>query len=87
MLCDFLQHFIIHRVPKNPKRQQKWLEAINRKDLNPSSPLFLCSEHFADECFDRTSLVSVRLRETAVPTIFKNVVKGKRLYQRQVSND
>ena len=43
---------------------------MSRKDWQPAPHSHLCSEHFEEVCFDRTSLVYVRLRENAIPSIF-----------------
>ena len=58
------------RFPKTPKKRAQWIAAIRRQDWQPSKYSTLCSEHFIEQDFDRSSLVCVRLREHAVPSIF-----------------
>jgi hypothetical protein len=43
---------------------------VRRVDFVPSKKSVVCSDHFEDKWFDRTGQ-TVRLREGAVPTIFK----------------
>lgn len=46
------------------------MKAIRRKDWQPAPGSKVCSAHFRDEDFDRTSLAIVGLRENVVPSIF-----------------
>ena len=54
-----------HRLPiiskkkkkKKKKRRGKWMEKINRKSL--SKELFINSDHFKPECFQRNVLVGL----------------------------
>ncbi|XP_063228502.1 THAP domain-containing protein 2-like isoform X3 [Bacillus rossius redtenbacheri] len=61
---------ICYRFPKDPVRRARWIKAVRRKDWTPSSFSLLCSQHFSDDCFDKTSLCVVRLKDHAVPSIF-----------------
>ncbi|GBM66324.1 hypothetical protein AVEN_229188-1 [Araneus ventricosus] len=60
-------------------------ESSRRENWEPSKFSKLCSKHFPEEMIDRTSLLCVRLRENAVPSIFdflshlQKVVKFKKL--------
>lgn len=58
------------RFPKDPELRRKWVQAVKRKDWEPTKYSYLCSNHFAEPDFDRTSLCYVRLRENVFPTIF-----------------
>lgn len=58
-----------HHFPKNEERKKCWLKFINKTNWKPSKNSFLCSEHFTKDCFDRSSRVKVRLRESAIPVI------------------
>lgn len=58
-----------HRFPKDPERRKIWTAFVKKKDWEPSTSAFLCSLHFAADCFDRTSLCNIRLKELAVPTV------------------
>ena len=42
---------------------------MKNSEFIPKSNSVLCSHHFAKDCFDRTSMVKVRLLPNAVPTI------------------
>ena len=47
------------------------MSALRRKNFTPSKTAVVCSRHFAESDIDRTSLVTVRIRENAVPSIFE----------------
>ncbi|XP_063242342.1 zinc finger protein 358-like isoform X2 [Bacillus rossius redtenbacheri] len=59
-----------HKFPKDAARRAAWIEAVHRKNWTPTKNSMLCSDHFTEDCFDRTSLSVVRLREYAVPSVF-----------------
>jgi hypothetical protein len=50
-------------------RRQEWLKQMNQPSFEPNKKHVLCSDHFTEDCFDRTGQ-TVRLRSTAVPTLF-----------------
>ncbi|KAM4598858.1 THAP domain-containing protein 2-like [Fundulus diaphanus] len=59
-----------HRFPHgNAARMKQWVLNVRRKKWQPSKTSVLCSEHFEEQCFDRTGQ-TVRLRESALPTLF-----------------
>ena len=54
------------------KRPAKWIQAIHRNDWRPSSSSLLCSEHFIDRDFDKTTNSERRrLKDDAVPSRFE----------------
>lgn len=60
-----------HRFPKNKNEKCAWINFVKKdgglqKNLNYTT---LCSQHFDESCFDRTSAVKVRLKPFSVPTI------------------
>ncbi|KAI5702920.1 hypothetical protein M8J75_005585 [Diaphorina citri] len=59
-----------HKFPLDPERRALWVHAVRRKDWSPSHTARLCSDHFKEEDFDRTSRERVRLREETVPSVF-----------------
>ena len=62
---------ILHRFPFSaPDVLNTWVVNMKRDKWKPSKHAVLCSEHFSSDCFDKTGL-TVRLREDAVPTIFR----------------
>ncbi|KAM4704258.1 THAP domain-containing protein 7 isoform 1-T3 [Rhinophrynus dorsalis] len=71
-----------HRFPKEEARRKLWVLAVScshaavGSDWTPSIHSSLCSQHFQDKQFDRTGQ-TVRLRDTAVPTIFSSVNGSK----------
>ncbi|XP_063880059.1 uncharacterized protein LOC135111070 [Scylla paramamosain] len=66
-----------HLFPKNNEARQKWVPATGRKNWSPGKRAVLCSEHFEEECFDRTGQTT-RLRMGAVPTKGKFAPKIKK---------
>lgn len=54
--------------------RRKWIKATRRKDFEPTSASYMCSDHFAEEAFDesKTSGFCSRryLKADAVPSIF-----------------
>lgn len=61
----------LNSIPKNEKLRNEWIKALRRKNWNPSKYSYVCSEHFTEDLIDRSSLTTVRLRENAVPNVFK----------------
>ncbi|GIY01360.1 THAP-type domain-containing protein [Caerostris extrusa] len=64
-----------HKFPKDITLRNKWLLAIRRMNFCPTKYSRLCSEHFSEDQIDRTSLACVRLKDNAVPNIFKGFSK------------
>ena len=60
----------VHRFPRKPDLRQQWIAALRRKDFTPSATAVVCSDHFREEDFDRTSSSLVRLRDNVVPSVF-----------------
>ncbi|KAL1490193.1 hypothetical protein ABEB36_012926 [Hypothenemus hampei] len=58
-----------HNFPKDAKRREFWIKFVKKPDWVPNKRSLLCSNHFVEECFNRTSKVQVRLRPTALPTV------------------
>ncbi len=65
----FLSSHIYSYPSSRPSLLQKWTENTRRDQWEPKRTSVLCSDHFTEECFDRTGQTT-RLRENAVPTIF-----------------
>lgn len=61
-----------HSLPLNDsKRLKKWLINIRRTNTPKTKSSFLCSDHFAPECFQKSpGGVRGRLKVDAVPTLF-----------------
>lgn len=60
-----------HRFPfRNRELVKRWTINIRRKNWKPTRSTLICSDHFTEDCFDRTGSTT-RLREAAVPTLFK----------------
>ena len=66
-------------LPKEPKLRATWIKAINRTTL--PSRVYLCSDHFTEECFDASWKLQVdlfykdravkrKLLPGSIPTIF-----------------
>lgn len=61
--------YALHRFPSDPLLKKKWENALWKEGFSASANSVLCSQHFQEECFDRTGQI-VRVREKAVPSIF-----------------
>lgn len=66
---------ICYRFPKDPVRREAWVMFVGRGTWQPKKHSVLCSKHFAECCFDRTSKSLVRLKPEAIPSINKLVGK------------
>ena len=69
-----------HRLPaKNITLAKKWLEQLRRDEKRVPKNLYVCNEHFTDDCFEtgyRFELLGGRtrrrsLKKDAFPTIFQ----------------
>lgn len=58
-----------HALPKSAKRRQLWLNNLKLKESSLPKSVVICSCHFKDEDFDRTSSFYTRLREDAIPSV------------------
>ncbi|XP_068228839.1 uncharacterized protein [Palaemon carinicauda] len=74
-----------HKFPSDPGRQRQWLVNVRRHDFVPTRYSTLCSDHFEEWCFDRTGNI-VRLRRTAVPTLFAFSAKYRNQRKRTISD-
>jgi len=61
------QKITFHRMPKNPKEREKWLErlGLNNKDVPEKAKL--CSLHFEESAFDRRDDYYIRIRPGVIP--------------------
>uniref|UniRef100_A0A182JS75 THAP-type domain-containing protein n=1 Tax=Anopheles christyi TaxID=43041 RepID=A0A182JS75_9DIPT len=75
---DALDRITYHKFPSNPERLDRWLEFCDQpKETFPKSAYkFLCSSHFAPECFERDmrgellyGTKRMMLKKDAMPTI------------------
>lgn len=57
---------------KNTERNQKWLDAVQRKGFTPSKHSAICSDHFvrSDYKINPGGSYRLHLKETAIPSIF-----------------
>uniref|UniRef100_A0A131Y9X7 Putative thap domain protein n=1 Tax=Ixodes ricinus TaxID=34613 RepID=A0A131Y9X7_IXORI len=62
------------KLPKCPKRRKEWVEKINRgADWIPPKHAYLCEAHFEESMYLRRIFDGwMRLKTTAVPTIFQH---------------
>lgn len=76
----FFQLIIFFSFPKDEIRGQHWINFVTKPDFVPKKNAVLCSRHFAEHCFDRTSQLKVRLLPTALPTIEVDRLKYVRIF-------
>ena len=70
----------IHKFPKDPALRKQWEKQVQRKRANwkATDSSVLCSEHFTEDCFEKTAAIAAqfgiarkrKLLPNAVPTIF-----------------
>jgi hypothetical protein len=61
-----------HRFPNNAAIQKLWVEFLTKQTgiiINLTKHSVLCSLHFTDDYFDKTSIAKVILKKDAVPTV------------------
>lgn len=58
-----------HRFPKAEDRRLRWANALGLDLTSLPKNAYICSLHFTEESFDRTSLSCVRLRNYAIPCV------------------
>uniref|UniRef100_A0A1A8PCU5 THAP domain-containing protein 1 n=1 Tax=Nothobranchius pienaari TaxID=704102 RepID=A0A1A8PCU5_9TELE len=68
----------------SPRKLKKWLSNMKWDDWTPTRFSVLCSNHFEEQCIDRTGK-HVTLREDAVPTIFTSCenMQSKKAFSNQ----
>lgn len=75
------QGISFHQFP-NGQRGESWTKFVQNirceTDWTQKAKSCLCSRHFNESCFDRTSKVLIRLQPTAIPTIIVDRVKYQR---------
>ncbi|XP_068219975.1 THAP domain-containing protein 2-like [Palaemon carinicauda] len=59
-----------HRFPKDDVMRNEWVRALGRENFTPTIYSRLCSKHFTEEDFYRTTL-KVYLHSQAVPSVFE----------------
>ncbi|KYN01657.1 THAP domain-containing protein 7 [Cyphomyrmex costatus] len=66
-----------HRFPKNENQKRAWINFCNMNKVSDKNVNYttLCSQHFDESCFDRTSTMKVRLKPFSVPTV--HVLRSK----------
>lgn len=69
MQVSYLTHNDYCRFPGDTIRKQSWTKFVNRGSWKPNKYSVVCSKHFTEECFDRTSQCHVRLKSDAIPTL------------------
>ncbi|XP_063238333.1 peroxynitrite isomerase THAP4-like isoform X2 [Bacillus rossius redtenbacheri] len=58
-----------NRFPKNSEKCKLWVRALGRRKWQPRQTSFICSKHFVEEDFDRTSPFRIHLKSSAVPSV------------------
>nr|XP_040571855.1 THAP domain-containing protein 2-like [Lepeophtheirus salmonis]XP_040571856.1 THAP domain-containing protein 2-like [Lepeophtheirus salmonis] len=62
-----------HRFPKDKDLKREWIRNTGRANFQPSESAILCSCHFEDDCFKTPRTERPRLKDDAIPTIFKEI--------------
>lgn len=73
-----IKSYVFYRFP-NGQRGESWTKFVqnirDQTNWTQKAKSCLCSRHFNESCFDRTSQLLVRLWPTALPTIIVDRVK------------
>lgn len=67
--------FLRHRFPRDERRRALWIKFVNIPNFMPPAKCYICSQHFPEDSFDRTSELKVQLKEDAVPSINVSRIK------------
>lgn len=62
--------YIMKCFPRDPKLRKIWQDRVARADWEPSNNSFLCHVHFEPEEWSITQNGRIRLKKTAIPSIF-----------------
>lgn len=73
--------------PKDPHRREAWINFVNKPGWEPKPTSVLCSLHFDETCFDRTSPLKVRLLPTALPSIEVERLKYVSVFKKNFNFD
>uniref|UniRef100_A0A182WDT9 THAP-type domain-containing protein n=1 Tax=Anopheles minimus TaxID=112268 RepID=A0A182WDT9_9DIPT len=93
---DAFERITYHRFPTNPQRQEQWLKQcdISKASFPTVSYKFVCSNHFAPECFERDLRAELlygtkrmTLKKDAVPTVRTTEQQLKRKLTTQSSEE
>lgn len=68
-LYEFILIIIIFQFSKNIDKCKVWINFVEKDNFKPKRSHVLCSKHFSEDCFDKTSKTITRLKPDAVPTI------------------
>ncbi|KAB0803664.1 hypothetical protein PPYR_00634 [Photinus pyralis] len=68
----------MYSFPKDVQIRKAWIEFVNKEGWVPIGISYLCSQHFGEQQFDRTSMLKVRLQPNAVPTVEVTRLKYER---------
>uniref|UniRef100_A0A182M397 THAP-type domain-containing protein n=1 Tax=Anopheles culicifacies TaxID=139723 RepID=A0A182M397_9DIPT len=93
---DGFERITYHRFPTNPQRQDQWLKQceLSRESFPTLTYKFVCSNHFAPECFERDmraellyGIKRMALKRDALPTILTTRQHLKRQLNTQSSEE
>ncbi|XP_067214999.1 uncharacterized protein [Linepithema humile] len=82
-ICDteygLLPGISFHRLPKVESRRERWITAIKKRITNftPAANVFICSQHFSEDCFLPSPTGKRYLVPNAVPSIFDMRLRKK----------
>ena len=77
-----------HNLPANKLLAKKWLEQLRRDErfgLSQKKNIYVCNEHFTDDCFNKnyrfqllgTKTQRRNLKRDSVPTVFKRNTRSE----------
>ncbi|XP_052892095.1 uncharacterized protein LOC128300162 [Anopheles moucheti] len=93
---DAFERITYHKFPANPQRFDRWLElcGLSKESMPTIAYKFICSNHFAPECFERDLRAELlygtrrmALKKDALPTIRTPTQQLKRKLNTQSSEE
>jgi THAP domain len=81
VVCDYCRQYknsdnlVEHRElfqfpPKNDKRYTEWLTRMKLSENIMNDKAVICSYHFDESCFSKSSLIRRYLQPSAIPSLF-----------------
>lgn len=68
---SYFHFYFLLSFPSDEEERNKWVQALRREKWKPTKTSIICSKHFKDDDFDRSSPFRVDLKKGAIPSVFE----------------